>query len=68
MAEHDGFHVCLRTSSAESVDLFYAKALELGASDAGKPGYREHYAKNYYAAFVLDQDNNRLEVVTFVRD
>lgn len=62
----DGFHVCLRTASKESVQAFYDTALALGAAADGEPGYRDEYAPTYYAAFVKDRDGNRIEVVTFV--
>ena len=61
----DGFHVCLRTSSTESVVAFYQAAIENGGSSDGEPGYRMEYTHNYYAAFVQDSDGNKIEVVTF---
>ncbi len=64
--EDRGVHVCLRARSQDQVDAFYDRALALGAEDAGKPGLREIYANNYYAAFVRDADRNVLEVVTFL--
>lgn len=62
----DGFHVCIRASSAEKVVAFHKKALELGAQSYGDPGIRQHYSNNYFAAFIIDTDGNRVEVVTFV--
>lgn len=35
-----------------------------GASD-GAPGFRPHDCVRYYAAFVLDPDDNQIEAVTF---
>lgn len=61
----DGFHVCLRTSSTESVAAFYHAAIINGGSGDGEPGYRKEYTQNYYAAFVKDHDGNKIEVVTF---
>ena len=61
-----GAHVCLRTKSPEAVRAFYETAMQLGASDDGAPGFREHYSENYYAAFIRDPDGNKIEVVTFV--
>jgi len=63
---NDGCHVCLRASSAEEVMAFYKKALALGAQSYGAPGLRPHYSDNYFAAFIIDTDRNRVEVVTFV--
>ncbi len=62
----DGCHICLRAANAETVDLFHAKALELGAFSSGEPGRRPHYHASYYAAFVLDADHNHIEVVSFI--
>ncbi|MBL4866895.1 MAG: VOC family protein [Pseudomonadales bacterium] len=60
-----GFHVCLRTKSRKHVEHFYQKALELGATAEGSPGFRAEYSNNYFAAFVIDHDGNKIEVVTF---
>jgi len=46
----------------ESVDAFYKKAIELGATDNGKPGLRD-YAPDYYAAYVIDLDGYKIEAV-----
>lgn len=61
-----GSHVCLRARSREAVDAFYAAAVALGATDAGTPGFRPEYDPAYYAAFIVDVDQNLVEVVTFV--
>lgn len=60
---NNGGHICLKAPSSEAVDLFYDKAIELGVEDAGKPGLRPHYSKDYYAAFILDYDGNKIEVM-----
>jgi catechol 2,3-dioxygenase-like lactoylglutathione lyase family enzyme len=62
----DGFHVCIRASSVEKVVSFHKRALELGAHSYGEPGIRPHYSTKYFAAFIIDKDGNRVEVVTFV--
>lgn len=62
----DGFHVCVRAAATAKVDAFHAKAVALGARSDGAPGIREIYASSYYAAFVVDRDGNKVEVVTFV--
>ncbi len=62
----NGNHVCIRVESVDAVEAFYAKALELGAGDDGGPGLRPEYHESYYAAFVVDSDGNKIEVVTFV--
>ncbi len=62
----DGFHVCLRALSVQQVEAFYNTAISLGASSGGAPGFRVHYHEKYFAAFILDPDGNKIEVVTFV--
>lgn len=61
-----GSHVCLRAQSREAVDAFYAAAIKAGATDSGTPGFRPEYHPAYYAAFILDVDQNLVEVVNFV--
>ena len=56
-------HIAFLAPTREAVDVFYAKALELGATDNGAPGIREHYHPNYYGAFVIDQDGHNIEAV-----
>ena len=58
-----GFHLALTAPSQRAVDEFYRHALEYGATDNGAPGLRAQYGPEYYAAFVLDLDNHRLEAV-----
>ncbi len=59
----NGTHIAFNAPSKEAVDLFYATALELGGSCAGKPGLRPEYGETYYAAFVRDADGNKVEAV-----
>ncbi|HEX6959769.1 MAG TPA: VOC family protein [Ferrovibrio sp.] len=56
-----GLHVCFEAPSRAAVDAFHAAALKAGGRDNGKPGLREDYGPNYYAAFVIDPDGYRLE-------
>jgi catechol 2,3-dioxygenase-like lactoylglutathione lyase family enzyme len=58
-----GFHLALAAPSAEAVEAFHAAALAAGGTDAGPPGLRPHYGPGYYAAFVCDPDNWKLEAV-----
>ncbi|KAK4190877.1 Lactoylglutathione lyase [Podospora australis] len=58
-----GFHIALNAPTRASVIEFHAKALQLGGSDAGAPGLRKHYGDNYFAAFVVDPDGWKIEVV-----
>ena len=62
----NGFHVCLRAGSKAQVEDFYNEAMLLGAKCDGEPGLRVMYSNNYYAAFIIDMDGNKIEVVTFV--
>jgi hypothetical protein len=43
------------------------KCRKNGATDNGKPGIREEYRKNYYAAFILDPLGNNIELLHFVK-
>ncbi len=63
----NGVHIGFIAHSTEAVDAFHAKAVELGAQDAGAPGPRPDYSPDYYGAFVFDLDGNKLEA-TLVPD
>ena len=68
LPDNHGTHICLRALSAELIDRFYDAALANGGRDDGKPGLRPHYHQTYYAAFIVDPDGNRIELVTFLKD
>lgn len=55
-------HLALQANDKETVEQFYAKGLEAGGTDNGKPGERP-YHPGYFAAFLLDPDGNNVEVV-----
>lgn len=59
-------HIAFLADNQEDVDAFYKAGLEAGFKDNGAPGIREHYAPNYYAAFLLDTDGNNIEAVYFI--
>ncbi|KAJ7633490.1 Glyoxalase/Bleomycin resistance protein/Dihydroxybiphenyl dioxygenase [Mycena polygramma] len=59
----EGFHLAFNAPTRESVVEFHAKGLEFGGKDNGPPGLRRHYGDNYFAAFIIDPDGWRLEVV-----
>lgn len=59
----NGVMVALVLDSSEKVDRFYAKAIELGASDEGKPGPR---GNGFYAAYFRDLDGNKLDCFCMV--
>jgi catechol 2,3-dioxygenase-like lactoylglutathione lyase family enzyme len=56
-------HVALRADQRGHVDAFHAEGLKAGGKDLGKPGLREDYSRNYYAAFLSDPDGNNIEAV-----
>lgn len=58
-----GGHIAFAAKSRETVDAFHAAAIAAGAKDNGPPGLRPHYHPDYYAAFAIDPDGNRLEAV-----
>ncbi len=61
-------HVCFRASSAAQVRAAHAAGLRAGGRDDGAPGLRPAYHPAYYAAFLLDPEGNRVEVVCHAGD
>jgi catechol 2,3-dioxygenase-like lactoylglutathione lyase family enzyme len=57
----NGTHVGFSARTKGAVHKFYDAALANGGSDNGPPGPREMYGPEYYGAFVIDLDGNRLE-------
>lgn len=68
VSPESGTHIGLRARSAAQIDAFHAAALEANGRSDGAPGPRPEYHPSYYAAFVVDPDGNRIEVVTFLKD
>jgi catechol 2,3-dioxygenase-like lactoylglutathione lyase family enzyme len=62
-----GAHVAFRAPSRQAVDEFFAVGLKLLARPHGAPGERPHYAPGYYAAYLLDPDDNSVEAVVHER-
>jgi catechol 2,3-dioxygenase-like lactoylglutathione lyase family enzyme len=60
-------HYAFRVKHRDEVDAFHEAALSAGGVDHGGPGPRPDYGRNYYAAFVLDQEGNNIEVVCYER-
>jgi catechol 2,3-dioxygenase-like lactoylglutathione lyase family enzyme len=58
-----GFHIALAAPSRAAVDRFHELAVAHGAEDNGPPGLRPGYGPAYYAAFVKDLDDHRIEAV-----
>ncbi|AMP03671.1 glyoxalase-like domain protein [Collimonas pratensis] len=63
-----GFHLAFSAPSRPVVDAFHAAALRVGGHDNGAPGLRPDYGDNYYAAFLVDPDGHRIEVVINASD
>ena len=59
----NGCHVAFAAESEEAVRRFHATALDKGGSDEGAPGLRDHYAADYYAAYVRCPEGNKLQAV-----
>ena len=57
-------HTAFRARNRAEVDAFHAAALAASGKDNGAPGLRtQGYPPGYYAAFVLDPDDNNIEAV-----
>jgi len=59
----NGTHIALTAPSKGAVDAFYAAALSHGGRSDGEPGLRPHYAPDYYAAYVRDPDDRKIEAL-----
>jgi len=63
----NGVMVALFMETPKKVDAFYQKALELGGTDEGKPGFRPAEAtKGFYAGYFRDLDGNKLNAFCMV--
>ncbi len=58
-----GFHLALTATTRAAVKASFQAALENGGAPDGDPGARPQYGPGYYAAFVIDPDGHRIEVV-----
>jgi catechol 2,3-dioxygenase-like lactoylglutathione lyase family enzyme len=58
----NGNMVALAMNSTDKVDAFHARALELGGTDEGAPGYRGDPKVGYYFAYFRDLDGNKFAV------
>ncbi len=61
----NGTHVAFEVEKRAAVDAFFRTALANGGESDGAPGLRPEYDANYYAAFVIDPDGNKIEALTF---
>lgn len=58
----NGVMVAIPVNTTEKVDALHAKALELGGTDEGAPGFR---GDNFYAGYFRDLDGNKLNFFHF---
>jgi len=56
-------HCAIRATGRVAVDAAYAAGLDAGGQDDGPPALRPQYGPRYYAAYMLDPDGLRIEVV-----
>ncbi len=56
----NGNMIAIVMDDPSKVDAFHAKAIELGASDDGAPGFRGDPAYGYYFAYFRDPDGHKL--------
>ncbi len=56
-------HVAFRAAGRVAVDSAYAAGLAGGGRGDGEPGPRPRYGPLYYAAYLLDPDGLRVEIV-----
>lgn len=57
-------HLAFVASGKAAVDVAYEQALGAGGRSDGPPGARARYGPSYYAAYLLDPDGLRVEVVS----
>ncbi len=63
----NGVMVALYLESPQQVDALHAKALELGGSNEGDPGFRpEDNSSGFYAGYFRDLDGNKLNAFCMV--
>jgi catechol 2,3-dioxygenase-like lactoylglutathione lyase family enzyme len=55
-------HWCLRAGSTAQVRAFHSAGLANGGKSDGAPGLRAYHPE-YYAAFLLDPEGNKIEAV-----
>jgi catechol 2,3-dioxygenase-like lactoylglutathione lyase family enzyme len=60
----NGAHVAFQARDRAMVKRFHELAMANGGTSDGEPGLRPNYDANYFGAFVLDPDGNKIEAVT----
>ena len=61
----NGSMVSFIAPSISVVNMVYMIGINLGAIDEGKPGFRPHYGKGYYGAYMRDLDGNKIHFVYY---
>lgn len=56
-------HIAFGATGKAAVDAAYEAGLKAGGRSDGPPGPRRQYGPRYYAAYLLDPDGCRVEVV-----
>jgi catechol 2,3-dioxygenase-like lactoylglutathione lyase family enzyme len=56
-------HIAFEASGKAAVDAAYEAGIGAGGRSDGVPGPRRQYGPRYYAAYLLDPDGLRVEVV-----
>ena|ERR1700722_14297293 len=56
-------HIALSAAGRVAVDGAHAAGIANGGRDDGEPGPRTQYGPSYYAAYLLDPDGLRVEIV-----
>lgn len=57
----NGAHIGFSARTKDAVEEFFRIALDEGGEDNGAPGPRPDYGPDYYGAFVIDLDGNKIE-------
>ena len=63
----NGDMIAIVMDDRAKVDAFHAKALELGASDEGAPGFRGDPSFGYYFSYFRDPDGHKLAAFNIAR-
>jgi len=61
----NGVMAGISADSRDTVDRVHKKALELGGTNEGSPGYRTIGGEGFYAAYFRDLDGNKLDVFCY---
>lgn len=65
----NGTMIALSLETPEQVDAFHAKAMELGGTTEGDPGFRpEDASAGFYAGYFRDLDGNKLNAFCMVAE